>query len=645
MADKGGIVGTLPGGLVVRAPKPPPSKASPPAGPAALLPALRCAAPTFMRLGGAPVDVSVLLGTVNRAALVRRCIESVRRSIVGTGLTYEIVVAYGTKGEPALPWLEEQPDVVPVHGGMTGAIDAFNAAYEASRGLFICQINDDVVVNGDSIARAVSHLSRDPASAGVVFAFDRDDKRGYRHEYLADGVLHPNQMVVRRSTCEAVIARMGAFWGDAAHRSDKTYGGDSAFGVLCHHLGLRLDSVPGVSCQDLEHVDALRARNRPAEDHGDTWRRLFQPLLQTRAAPPAPDPERLTRLYAIDPREGQFPARREPRRERVLHLHLTSPEDPQAGLVRALSGLGDYVQIDWQAAGAGLSEAVLAAANWLRPTLVFMQLQTPNVVSPGLVTRLRPLLGRAGVVATWCGDVAAKNSPWDVAWQVPLGQAVDLTLHSSHTHVLALRAAGVRGAAYLQIGYDEAQYRPAPGVEVQNDVCFLGNRYYNPQYLASLREHDAHLRDAVIGALARAFGARFALYGSGHPGGRGALPLCRAHEAYQRSRIGLNISLCNTFLAYSSDRIFRILGCGALLLAKRFPLVSTYGLVHGENCLLWDTPEEAVALAKRAVAPGGEAERVRMAAAGAELAAERHTWTARMGELAALLAAVRGTAQ
>ena len=590
---------------------------------------------------GAALEVSVLLGTVDRPDMLRACVESIRASV--SGLRYEIVVAYGTADEPALPWMQAQADIVPVLGGMTGAIEAFNQAYTASAGRFICQLNDDLLVEGDSIARAVRHLGADPSCAGVVFKFMRTGETGYRHEYLTEGVLHPNQMVVRRSTCEAVVAKIGALWGDAEHRVDKTYGGDSAFGVVCHHLGLRLDSVNGVMCRDLLAQDSLRAQNKVSTGHFDRWRALYQPLLSSRASAQARDDQWATRVHALDPTEGRFPVRCGPLRERVLHLHLETADDPQAGLVRALSGLGEYTQIDWQKArDAGrLADAVLLAAHRLRPTLVFMQLQTPGVVSPELVAQLRPLLAPAGVVATWCGDVAGPNSPWSVGWQVPLGQAVDLTLHSSLTHVEALRAVGVAGAAYLQIGYDRAQYRPA-AIEKVHDVCFLGNRYYSAAYLKAMRQHDADLRDAVIAEMANALGPRFALYGSGHKGGLGQIPLRQAQEAYWRSKIGLNISLCNFFGAYSSDRIFRILGCGALCLTKRFPLLSTYGLEHGKNCLIWDTPAEAVALARAYASPAREAERAEIAAAGAQLALEHHTWEVRMGELAALLQAVRG---
>ncbi len=586
------------------------------------------------------VDVSVILGTVERTGLVRQCIDAVRASMLGSKLTHEIIVAVGQDADPSVPWLSGESDVRVVIGGMTGAIDAFNRAYAASRGLLVCQINDDVIVEGDSIARAARHLHDHPECAGVVFQFRKKDEMEYRNERIAGGdALHPNQVVARRSTCEAVVQLLGAFWGDTAHRTDKTYGGDSAFGVACHHLGLRLDAVDGVRCHDLEVDDSLRTRNAVAPEHGPNWRKMFLPLMASRAPTAAIDAmARITRIHATDPVDGQFPKSVTPRRERVLHLHLSTPDDPQAGLVRALRGLGDYAQVDWPARNRAIAGPAMEAASWIRPTLVFMQLQTDGIVAPALVERLRPLMAPGGVIATWCGDVAGVNSPWTPEWQVPLGGAVDLTLHSSYTHVKALRDAGIPSAAYLQIGYDEEQYKPDPSEVVEHDVCFLGNRYYSPQYLATMRRDDGPLRDGAIAAMREAFGSLFTVRGSGYAGAS-HVALRDAHRIYQRSRIGLNVSLCNDFDAYSSDRIFRILGCGALLLTKRFPLMSTYGLVDGVNCATWETPAEAVDAARSLIAdPVRLAE---VADAGARLARERHTWVARMGELAALLDAAR----
>ena len=92
---------------------------------------------------------------------------------------------------------------------------------------------------------------------------------------------------------------------------------------------------------------------------------------------------------------------------------------------------------------------------------------------------------------------------------------------------------------------------------------------------------------------------------------------------------------------YTSDRLFRILGCGALLLVKSFPDMSVLGLRHGENCLAWETPEEAVTLAKDALANHDTLDGI--AQAGAKLAREHHTWQVRMHELAAYVDAVRRT--
>ena len=135
-------------------------------------------------------------------------------------------------------------------------------------------------------------------------------------------------------------------------------------------------------------------------------------------------------------------------------------------------------------------------------------------------------------------------------------------------------------------------------------------------------------------------GDRFGLFGNGFDPPRPVVPVTQAYEVYWRSKIGLNVSLSNDLECYTSDRLHRILGCGALLLTKSFPMMSTYGLNHGENCLVWETPEEAVQLAREVLAD--DTTREEIARAGAQLARENHTWDVRMLELAPLLDAARG---
>ena len=151
-----------------------------------------------------------------------------------------------------------------------------------------------------------------------------------------------------------------------------------------------------------------------------------------------------------------------------------------------------------------------------------------------------------------------------------------------------------------------------------------------------------------------AFGVRFGIFGAGWDkeklcvaGRKGpcdcppieAVPVTKSHEVYQKSWIGLSVSLDNQLENYTSDRLFRILGCGALLLAKRFPGADVLGLRHEENCLLFETADEAVALAKEWIASPERVQEV--AAAGAKLARENHTWLIRLIEMQALIEIIR----
>ena len=97
----------------------------------------------------------------------------------------------------------------------------------------------------------------------------------------------------------------------------------------------------------------------------------------------------------------------------------------------------------------------------------------------------------------------------------------------------------------------------------QYDVSFLGSRYGSGDaFSKSMKVHDAALRDAVVLEMKRAFGDRFGMFGRGWAeflGQHGiehveqTVPLNRAHEIYWRSRIGLNVSLCNFLENYSID--------------------------------------------------------------------------------------------
>lgn len=629
------------------------------------------AAPPRVQQSG--VDLSVICGTYNRFAVLKEFVASVRQSV--SQVSYEIVICDGGSTDGSREWLAAQKDVVLIGDRyLDGAVAAFNRAYEMSRGAFIANLNDDCVVEGDALARGVEYLLGHPDVGQVAFAV----LSGATKEAVVNTIFnipYANFGITRREAAEQVATITGGFWNPIY----RTYAADCEHSAWVHRLGWKIAPMPAARVLDVRQEDALRTRNeilanREGRRFYARWtadalaggfpvvsgeeRERFDAVRGKRAPekpkPPDdraiaeaigwPEPDEEGRLIAqapgvqaLDPVEGRFPIRAERlTAERVLHVHLGTSDDPQAGLVRALGKFGAYEQVNWIGVEhEALQQAIFGAAERLKPTIAFMQLQTPDVVDAATVRSLREI-SPGVVVATWCGDVASRNSPWDVGWQVPLARCCDLTLHSSHTHVKAFREAGVHTAAYLQIGYDEEQYRPSQQ-HIDFDVCFLGNRHYGSPAHA-MKRHDGDLRDGAVAAFRSAFGKRFGIFGSGYEGGE-PIALANAHQAYWRSRIGLNVSFVNFFDCYSSDRIFRILGCGSLLLTKSFPMMSTYGLVHGENCIVWETPADAVEAARIALSrPGDLAE---IAAAGARLARERHTWDSRVLELLPLVEAAR----
>jgi hypothetical protein len=572
------------------------------------------------------VDVSVLLGTVNRPEMLRECVEAVRKSVAG--FTYEIVIAYGADDDTALPWMREQADVVPVLGGMDGAIEAFNRAYAASRGRYICQLNDDVIVDGDAIGRAVRHLASDMLSAGVVFKFDRGDGKGYRHERLA-GAIHPNQIVARRETCEAVVERIGAFWGDAAHRTDKTYGGDSAFGVVCKHLGLRLDSVDGVTCRDLLAPDELRARNKAAvaPDHGQRWIVMFEPYMTTVAQPAA---DEWPALYV--PRVG-MPPRRSPvdagRPLRLLHLSLKSAEEPQVDMREAFAKIGPTIEAGWR---SGMP-AALEAARAHRPDVVFAQIQSDEW-TPQMTNMLRSAVGPSCTLVMWTGDVRTSALQPVERWLAQRGREFDIVLASNTTYPRKLKLDEKVTAAcgYMSCGVEGPQPTVlAISEDPDAGAVFLGANY---------RTLDSGARERLFGAVAAAQPCPLALHGRGwerHPAGRPFASKADSRAIIRRTPLTIVTSLFTDLGRYTSDRLARTAAAGGVIVVREFDDMRGFGLRPGVNCLVWHDEAELIDILRAWSRPDCAASRRALRDAAVELARRQLTWDHTVEELLAIV--------
>ncbi len=577
------------------------------------------------------IDVSILLGTVNRPAMVRESIEAARAACAS--LSREFVVAYGREDDPALPWLRDQLDVVLVLGGMEGAIPAFNRAYDASRGRLVCQINDDVLVDGDSIARAAAHLDADPSSAGVVFKFDRGDGAGYRHLRLG-GSLHPNQMVVRRSTCEAVVERIGAFWGDAAHRTDKTYGGDSAFGALCHHMGLRLDSVAGVTCRDRQNDcnDALRAANKVLDpEHWTRWNAAYKPLFLSPPVEPARD--EWPHLYI--PRPG-MPPRRSPveagRPLRLLHLSAAYSGDMQEDLHRQLARIGPTVALPWYRR----ERECIEAARAHRPDVVFAQIQSADWTDEHSAA-LRDAVGPACTLVLWTGDVRTSAAEPVDRWLMRAGHHFDLALCDSTTYPrkLALDEKVPAACGYLQCGIDPSINPWEPDAPEESAAVFMATNYTHL---------DGGARQRLVMEIEAALPGALTVYGSNwktSPAASIARPFVGkqidAARIMRRARVVVSVSLFHDLARYTSDRLKRAMCAGAVVAVRRFPDMEGLGLEPGKNCLAWETTGELVDLLRQWTAADCAEERSAIRRRAAALGHSRFTQANVVEELLAIV--------
>jgi Glycosyl transferase family 2 len=644
-------------------------------------------------------EISVVLGSYNRRKLLEAAIDSVRRAVGNR--SYEIAVCDGGSTDGSREWLAAQPDVLLVADRrLTGAVVAFNHAYRLTRGKLVANFNDDAAYQPGALDAAATYLKSHPEAAQVCLKFTEGPNGWGTNEIHGKGsdTRYANYALTRRDVLDQVVYIQGGFWSTAY----RTYAGDCEQSAWIHRLGWKVDELDGPGVIDHLHKDGLREGNTSSSSYEarlmyhrwplasfrkdglkprvtDEENKRFEEVVSGRMRRHSPlrltpkavmaqaigrpqphEEDRLIRqgraLRALDIREGKFPARAEKlSRERVLHVSMCTDEDPQAALVRGLTKLGSdgYSEVRWFAdhypyGKYAVRNAVLKATAALRPTLVFMQLQTTDALDASAIHQMRQLAPGCTVVS-WCGDIADVNSPWTAGEPyADLGRICDLVLHSSMSHVHVLRSYGVHVASYLQIGYDERQYCPESSAEKRYDVCFLGNAYGIDRFSESLKWNDVDLRSKAILSLSYKFGPRFGLFGYGWRNDSSYCPLSRAHEIYQNSKIGLNVSLSNSFEAYTSDRLFRILGCGSLLLTKRFPMMSVLGLVDGENCVVWDRSEQVAPKAEAALCgrfgEGKDAAPFDLAAvaqAGHRLAVENHTWDVRMLELCALVDAVR----
>jgi len=312
--------------------------------------------------------------------------------------------------------------------------------------------------------------------------------------------------------------------------------------------------------------------------------------------------------------------------ERLLHVALRTPFERQPALAAALKSIapGGYGEIDWQVekAAGRLLTALKAKTESLRPTVVFMQLQCPDVVTPSIGQVLRGLADPSCVFISWDGDIREDPGHPKREWFSDLGKELDISLITNTTQLEGYRALGGR-YDYLQIGVDTDIYKPSPPTPGTPEIVLLASRYDT---------HDR--RNKLAEALYGRYGDRFAVYGhgwGGRPFGRPMLKQTEEAGVYSAARCAISMSIRNDLAHYSSDRLFRALCSGGMALVEHFPQIQDLlPSASMTSWLIWDGQENLFGLVKSVLEhPFSEDERQ----AGAEMSRKMHSWQARMPEL------------
>ncbi len=231
--------------------------------------------------------VSIVLGSYNRRAYLKRAIESVRRSSIE--VPWEIVVVDGGSDDGSLQWLLAQKDVVTIaqhnRGVFRGRVVPrrswgyfMNLAFRAARGELILMISDDCLLHPGAINAGLRTFQRLSAEgrriAGVAFYFRNwPEDQDYFVQLTIGGKLMVNHGLFSRAAIEAV--------GWIEEDRYRFYKADSDLCLKLWQAGYEIVDCPeaflehhgGANLGVRQSNDALLIRDRAA--YLERWRGIY----------------------------------------------------------------------------------------------------------------------------------------------------------------------------------------------------------------------------------------------------------------------------------------------------------------------------------------------------------------------------------
>lgn len=256
--------------------------------------------------------------------------------------------------------------------------------------------------------------------------------------------------------------------------------------------------------------------------------------------------------------------------KKFLLVGLSSYPNTHSKEMRQVFNTGEWQAEDIAVQHPDLNNEIIRVANAYKPNLCWIQIQAPGISKEAI----EALKANNCFIIQWCGDIrhTLPQCYFDYAkW------GIDLTTFSNMRDVEIMKGCGY-DSEFLQIGYSTELYYADYSIEKDIDISFMGNSFSHFP-LSGLR------RD-MVNALKKVFGDRFKAFGNGMPDGNFNGNQQGEADIYRRSKIGISLSHFDE-QRYTSDRVFRLLGCGAMVMAKEYPGICIDFPDNGDYLQTW----------------------------------------------------------
>lgn len=254
---------------------------------------------------------------------------------------------------------------------------------------------------------------------------------------------------------------------------------------------------------------------------------------------------------------------------KIGHIGFDAFYGAEGAMGETLQEAGEYHFMSWLSYAdnhykikdrAKFEEDVLKLTQWA--DIIFAQIQTPDVITVDLAKKMSAYRKK---LFLWNGDVREQIEQWtlDLA---PYFTA----LWSNDTDTQTMKDMGFK-SEFMNVIFSPTKYNPKGYVEKREPILFFANNYWD-NYTKKHKFPLGKERQDMAMFLIENYGKDFGLYGFGWDGletGNINDDCILEASIYRGAKIGINYSHFN-YSRYSSDRLFRIMGCGILCLTHNF---------------------------------------------------------------------------